>query len=377
MPNADQYGDKGADTFGHIDQAMETFKIDTLMKLGLGQIHKPIHAKLCNEPIGYYGKMLEASVGKDTMTGHLEMMGLYLDEPFITFTNGFPDELIKELENKSGHTVIGNIASSGTEILEKLGPIETSSKSKKMIVYTSADSVLQICGNEEIMGLNELYQCCQIAREITMKPEWKVGRVIARPYIIRDGKYIRTSNRKDFALKPPSKTCLDVLKENHLDVIGIGKISDIFNTEGITESLHSDSSVHGMEQTIEMTNRSFTGLCFTNLVDFDAKWGHRRNPIGYGKELEAFDKKLKILINKLNDDDLLIISADHGNDPCHTGTDHTKEMVPLMIYSSSFKESKQLEDQPNFATIGATILDNFNLSMPENSIGTSILAQLI
>lgn len=378
MPNAKEYGDEGADTFGHIDLIMNPFHIDTMMKLGLGQLHPTIHAKIDSEPAGYYGRMFEASVGKDTITGHWEMMGIYLDKPFITFTEtGFPVELIKELEKQTGHEIIGNKAASGTEILKELAPQETMSHSKKMIVYTSADSVLQICGNEEIMGLDELYRCCQIARELTMRPEWKVGRVIARPYIIQNGQYIRTSNRKDYALRPPHKTCLDVLKKNKLDVIGIGKISDIFNGQGISESLHSDSSIHGMQQTIELTKKDFTGLCFCNLVDFDAKWGHRRDPIGYGKELEAFDKNLKTLINQLAQNDLLIVTADHGNDPTHKGSDHTKEIVPLMIYSKRFKESKQLEDQNNFATIGATILDNFGFSMPNNSIGTSILSQLL
>lgn len=378
MPNAKEYDDEGADTFGHIDQVMNPFHIDTMMKLGLGQLHPTIHAKINPKPMGYFGKMFEASVGKDTITGHWEMMGIYLDKPFITFTEtGFPAQLIQELEKQTGHEILGNKAASGTEILKELAPQETISQSKKMIVYTSADSVLQICGNEEIMGLDELYRCCQIARNLTMRPEWKVGRVIARPYIIRNGQYIRTSNRKDYALKPPFKTCLDVLKENKLDVISIGKISDIFNGQGISKNLHSESSIHGMQQTIELSNKDFTGLCFCNLVDFDAKWGHRRNPIGYGKELESFDKNLKALIKQLSQNDLLIVTADHGNDPTHKGSDHTKEVVPLMIYSKRFKESKRLENQNNFATVGATILDNFGLSMPDNAIGTSILSQLL
>lgn len=378
MPNAKEYDDEGADTFGHIDQVMNPFHIDTMMKLGLGQLHPTIHAKINPKPMGYFGKMFEASVGKDTITGHWEMMGIYLDKPFITFTEtGFPAQLIQELEKQTGHEILGNKAASGTEILKELAPQETISHSKKMIVYTSADSVLQICGNEETMGLDELYRCCQIARNLTMRPEWKVGRVIARPYIIRNGQYIRTSNRKDYALKPPFKTCLDVLKENKLDVISIGKISDIFNGQGISKSLHSESSIHGMQQMIELSNKDFTGLCFCNLVDFDAKWGHRRNPIGYGKELESFDKNLKALIKQLSQNDLLIITADHGNDPTHKGSDHTKEVVPLMIYSKRFKESKRLENQNNFATVGATILDNFGLSKPDNAIGTSILSQLL
>lgn len=285
--------------------------------------------------------------------------------------------MIHELEKQTGHIVIGNKAASGTEILNELAAQEIQSNAKKMIVYTSADSVLQICGNEEIMGLDELYRCCQIARDITMKPEWKVGRVIARPYIERDGQYIRTSHRHDYALSPFNKTVLDLLKENQKDVIAIGKIEDIFNGNGITQSYHSNSSIHGMEQTLEVMKKDFTGLCFVNLVDFDAKWGHRRNPVGYGKELEAFDCKLELVLNELKEDDLLIICADHGNDPTHTGSDHTKEMVPLMMYSPSMKESSPLEIQDSFGTIGMTILENFEIPKLSFHIGHSILKNLV
>lgn len=378
MYNAKEYGDEGTNTFAHIDENMDPFVIPNLMKLGLGQIQKPVHAIINENPIGYYGKMNELSVGKDTMTGHWEMMGLHITEPFITFTeNGFPEELIHELEKQTGHIVIGNKAASGTEILNELAAQEIQSNAKKMIVYTSADSVLQICGNEEIMGLDELYRCCQIARDITMKPEWKVGRVIARPYIERDGQYIRTSHRHDYALSPFNKTVLDLLKENQKDVIAIGKIEDIFNGNGITQSYHSNSSIHGMEQTLEVIKKDFTGLCFVNLVDFDAKWGHRRNPVGYGKELEAFDCKLELVLNELKEDDLLIICADHGNDPTHTGSDHTKEMVPLMMYSPSMKESSPLEIQDSFGTIGMTILENFEIPKLSFHIGHSILKNLV
>lgn len=378
MYNAKEYGDEGTNTFAHIDENMNPFIIPNLMKLGLGQIQKPVHAIINENPIGYYGKMNELSVGKDTMTGHWEMMGLHITEPFITFTeNGFPEELIHELEKQTGHIVIGNKAASGTEILNELAAQEIQSNAKKMIVYTSADSVLQICGNEEIMGLDELYRCCQIARDITMKPEWKVGRVIARPYIERDGQYIRTSHRHDYALSPFNKTVLDLLKENQKDVIAIGKIEDIFNGNGITQSYHSNSSIHGMEQTLEVMKKDFTGLCFVNLVDFDAKWGHRRNPVGYGKELEAFDCKLELVLNELKEDDLLIICADHGNDPTHTGSDHTKEMVPLMMYSPSMKESSPLEIQDSFGTIGMTILENFEIPKLSFHIGHSILKNLV
>ena len=246
-----------------------------------------------------------------------------------------------------------------------------------MIVYTSADSVLQICGHEDTFGLEELYHCCEIARELTMKDEWKVGRVIARPYVgLKKGLFTRTPNRHDYALKPYGKTAMDALKEAGYDVISVGKIQDIFDGEGITESHKSKSSVHGMEQTIEIADQDFTGLCYVNLVDFDALWGHRRDPIGYGQELEKFDEKLGQLLTKLKEDDLLIITADHGNDPTHTGTDHTKESVPFLAYSPSFVGCGELEDQQTFAVIGATIADNFGVKMPEGTIGTSMLEVL-
>lgn len=271
--------------------------------------------------------------------------------------------------------MIGNKSASGTEILEELGEEEIATG--HMIVYTSADSVLQICGNEETFGLKELYRCCEIAREITMKDEWKVGRVIARPYVgKKKGEFVRTSNRHDYALKPYGRTALNALKDAGYDVISVGKIRDIFDGEGITESNKSKSSVHGMEQTIEIAERDFTGLCFVNLVDFDALWGHRRNVKGYAAELERFDVKLGELLKVLREDDLLIITADHGNDPTYKGTDHTREQVMFVAYSPSMKGSGKLEDQDTFAVIGATIADNFGVQMPEGTIGTSLLAEL-
>ncbi len=237
--------------------------------------------------------------------------------------------------------------------------------------------MLQICGNEETFGLEELYRCCEIARELTIRDEWKVGRVIARPYVgKKKGQFKRTSNRHDYALKPYGRTALDALKAAGYNVISVGKIRDIFDGQGITESNKSKSSVHGMEQTIEIADRDFTGLCFVNLVDFDALWGHRRDPMGYGRELERFDEKLGLLLEKLKEDDLVLITADHGNDPTHTGTDHTKEMVPLLAYSPSMAGCGRLPDQPTFAVIGATITDNFQVDMPEGTIGASILTEL-
>ena len=307
------------------------------------------------------------------MTGHWEMMGLYITKPFKTFTDtGFPSELIAALEKQTGRKIIGNKSCSGTVILDELGEEEINEG--HLIVYTSADSVLQICGNEETMGLDTLYHYCEIARELTMRDEWKVGRVIARPYVGKKrGEFVRTSNRHDYALKPFGRTALNALKDAGLDVISVGKIFDIFDGEGLTESNKSKSSVHGMEQTIDIVKRNFKGLCFTNLVDFDALWGHRRNPIGYGEEVERFDKKLGELLEVLREDDLVILTADHGNDPTYIGTDHTREKVPFIAYSPSMRQGGNLPEQQTFAVIGATIADNFGVEMPEGTIGHSIL----
>ena len=377
MPDSEKFGDVGVDTFGHILDKMGSLEIPNLKKLGMLNLHPAGNMQGVEKPIGRYMRVGEASNGKDTMTGHWEMMGIKTEKPFKTFTDtGFPPELIAELEKRCGKRVIGNKSASGTEIIEELGEEEIHTGA--MIVYTSADSVLQICGNEETFDLQNLYRCCEIARKITMRDEWKVGRVIARPYVGKKrGEFVRTSNRHDYAVKPTGRTALNVLKDAGFDVISIGKINDIFVGEGITEAQKSKSSVHGMEQTIAMTQRDFTGLCFVNLVDFDALWGHRRNPVGYAQEIERFDKKLGELLPLLRKEDLLILTADHGNDPTHTGTDHTRERVPFLAYSPSMQEGRRLEEKPTFAVIGASVLDNFDLTMPENTIGTSILPELI
>lgn len=377
MDDAEKYADIGVNTLGHIAESVDRLNIPNLQKLGIANLCRLKNIEPVAKPLGYYGELKETSVGKDTMTGHWEMMGLNIDKPFQTFTEtGFPKELIDELEKRFGHKIVGNKSASGTEILDEYGEHEIATGD--VIVYTSADSVLQICGNEETMGLETLYKYCEIARELTMRDEWKVGRVIARPYVGRKkGEFKRTSNRHDYALKPYGRTTLNVLKDSNFDVISVGKINDIFDGEGITESNKSKSSVHGMEQTIEIADRDFKGLCFVNLVDFDALWGHRRNPKGYAEELEKFDLNLGVLLGKLREDDLLIITADHGNDPTYTGTDHTRERVPFLAYSPSMKESGKLETADTFAVIGATIADNFEVEMPENTIGTSILEKLI
>ena len=376
MADSARFDDAGADTLGHISETVEHLDIPNLQRLGLANLKALKQVKPAEHPEGYFMAMNEASNGKDTMTGHWEMMGIRTDKPFITFTeHGFPKELIDELEKRCGRKIIGNKAASGTEILEELGEQEVNEG--KLIVYTSADSVLQICGNEETMGLETLYHYCEIARELTMRDEWRVGRVIARPYVGKKrGEFKRTSNRHDYALKPTGPTALNALKDAGYDVISVGKINDIFVGEGITESNHSDSSVHGMQQTIDIAKRDLKGLCFTNLVDFDALWGHRRNPVGYGEEIEKFDKKLGELLPLLREDDLLILTADHGNDPTYKGTDHTREQVPFIAYSPSDTESGKLDTSDTFAVIGATIADTFGVRMPEGTIGTSMLDQI-
>ena len=376
VEDSPEYGDVGVDTLGHIAREVPGLKIPNLKKLGMVNLHPLEGMEPAEHPLGRYMRLKERSRGKDTMTGHWEMMGLLVTTPFQTFTShGFPKELIDELEKRTGRKIIGNKSASGTEILDELAEEEI--REGHLIVYTSADSVLQICGNEETMGLDNLYHYCEIARELTMKDEWRVGRVIARPYVgKKKGEFKRTSNRHDYALKPTGRTALNALKDAGLDVIGVGKINDIFCGEGITQTYHSDSSVHGMQQTIDICKKDFHGLCFVNLVDFDALWGHRRNPEGYGREIEKFDSGLGTLMNELREDDLLILTADHGNDPTYTGTDHTREYVPFIAYSKKMKETGAIENQDTFAVIGASVAENFGVQMPQDTIGKSILREL-
>ena len=376
MPDSPSFGDEGVDPLGHILDRMGTLDIPNLQKLGLLNLHTAGNMTGVEAPLGRYLRMGETSNGKDTMTGHWEMMGIKTLKPFITFTDtGFPPELIEELEKRCGKKVIGNKSASGTEIIEELGEEEIATGA--MIVYTSADSVLQICGNEETFDLDNLYRCCEIAREITMKDEWRVGRIIARPYVgKKKGEFKRTSNRHDYALKPSGATVLNALQDAGLDVIGVGKIHDIFCGEGITKTHHSDSSVHGMEQTLAICEEDFHGLCFVNLVDFDALWGHRRNVEGYAKEIEKFDKNLGLFLERMREDDLLILTADHGNDPTYTGTDHTREYVPFLAYSKKMAKGGPLANEDTFAVIGASIAENFGVFMPEGTIGNSILNKL-
>ena len=374
-PDANEFGDVGSDTLGNIARYMKGLNLPNLEKMGLGNIHQVEGVSAKQHHHFAYGRMQEASASKDTMTGHWELMGLYIDSPFLTFTDtGFPQELLDELTRRTGHEIIGNISASGTEIIKELG--ERHMETGEMIVYTSADSVLQIAAHEETFGLEELYRVCEIAREITMKPEWKVGRVIARPFVGKNANsFTRTANRHDYALKPFGLTALDHLKEGGFDVISVGKIVDIFDSQGITEYHRTKSNEDGMNQTINLMAKDFTGLMFTNLVDFDALWGHRRNPQGYGEGLEAFDVQLGHLMKTIQDNDLLVVTADHGNDPTFKGTDHTREYVPLLIYSPKINGSIDLGTRETFADLGQTICENFNVK--PTSSGKSFLDLLV
>jgi len=373
LPDAKAFGDEGANTIKHIGEAAGPIYLPHMEQLGYGHITEINGVKPVDTVIGYHTKMNEISNGKDTMTGHWELMGLKIVDPFITFTEtGFPKELIDLLEEKTGRKIVGNKSSSGTVILDEYG--EHQLETGDLIVYTSADSVLQIAAHEEKIGLDELYKACEIARELTMREEWKVGRVIARPFLgDKKGSFLRTPNRHDYALKPFAKTALVHLKENGFDVVGFGKINDIYDSEGITETYKQKSNHHGMENFINYMDKDFTGLAYLNLVDFDALYGHRRNPKGYKEALEEFDIQLGDLMNKMNDDDLLIITADHGNDPTFPGSDHTREYVPMLAYNKKLKGGK-LPILESFADIGATISDNFDV--PKAEYGESFLKDL-
>jgi phosphopentomutase len=367
--DAKKWGDEGASTLGHILQ-YNPIDYPNLEKMGFLNL---VNYKDIKNTDSYYTKAHPKANGKDTLTGHLEMMGIRTLVPFKTFTNtGFPDELIRELEKRWGRKIIGNKNASGTEIIKELG--EEQMKTGAMIVYTSADSVLQVAAHEDIIPLKELYKDCKIARELTTRDEWKVGRIIARPYIGNPGNFTRTSNRHDYALDPASDTVLDNLKNEGYDVIALGKISDIFNGCGITKSSKTSDNLDGILKIIDTEKEDFKGLCFANLNDFDSKYGHRRNIKGYAEAIKQFDNYLPIIKSNLRDNDLLIITADHGNDPSYKGTDHTRENTPILVYSKSFKDPKHLKELDCFSDIGATIADNFYIKMPV--VGKSFLGKL-
>ncbi len=372
LPDAANYGDVGSHTLGHIAERVPALSLPNMRKLGLANIAPISDWRLEPSPVGYHGKMAEVSVGKDTMTGHWELMGLRIDTPFRTFPDGFPQALLAQFEEATGRSVIGNKPASGTEILDELG--EEQMKTGAWIVYTSADSVFQLAAHEEVIPLEELYDACRIARRLTLADEYAVGRVIARPYIGKPGAFKRTANRHDYAVKPPQPTVLNALKQAGREVVAVGKINDIFSGEGITAAYPTKSNEDGIAVTIREMNKDFKGLLFTNLVDFDSLYGHRRDPEGYGRALEVFDRALPELMAATGKDDLLIITADHGNDPVHAGTDHTREYVPLLVYSPSFAGSGQLETRPSFADLAATIADNFGVSFATH--GNSFLKLL-
>ena len=371
-PDADKFGDVGSDTLGHIAEEMNGLNMPVMGSFGLSNIRQLKGIEPVDAPKAYYGMMQEASVGKDTMTGHWEIMGLNIDKPFKVYPEGFPQSLIDELEEKTGRKVLCNKPYSGTQVLEDYGKehMETGA----IIVYTSADPVLQIAAHEEIIPLEELYKICEIAREITLKPEYLVGRVIARPFVGEPGNFTRTANRHDYALSPFGRTTMNELKDAGFEVIALGKISDIYNGEGVTEAIRTKNNTDGMDQLNKVVRRDFKGLSFLNLVDFDANYGHRRDPIGYGEALEEFDRRLPEVLEALDEDDLLIITADHGNDPTFPGTDHTREYVPLIVYSPRFKVGSQLPLRQTFADIAATVAENFGIKAPE--FGTSFLVDL-
>jgi len=371
QPDSPLFGDAGVNTLGNIALAVP-LRLPNLQRLGLGNIAPLKGIPAADKPLAYYGKMREVSAGKDTMTGHWELMGLHVTVPFKTYPDGFPPELIRRFEQETGRRVLGNKPASGTEILAELG--EEQMRTGAWIVYTSADSVFQIAAHEEAIPLEELYRACEIARRLTSEEEYAVGRVIARPYTGRPGSFVRTANRRDYAVKPPGKTVMNQLEEAGLDCIAIGKINDIYSGEGVTEAVPTKSNADGIAKTVEILRREFRGLAFTNLVDFDSLYGHRRDPQGYASALEQFDRGLPDIMACIGENDLLIITADHGNDPTHTGTDHTREYVPLIVYNPRFSSPGPLGIRETFADLGQTIADNFGL--PGTGNGASFLPQL-
>lgn len=370
--DAAEYNDVGAHTLGNIARFFKGIKLPNLSKLGLGNIEVLEGVLPVDTPQAFYTKMQEVSVGKDTLTGHWELMGLKIDTPFKTYAEGFPEELLSALSERIGRDIIGNKPASGTAIIDELG--EEHMETGAIIVYTSSDSVLQIAAHERVVPLDELYKICEIARELTMNDRFLVGRVIARPFIGEVGTFTRTTNRHDYAVKPYEKTVLDSLKEADYDVIALGKITDIFVGEGITSSVRTVSNDDGVEKLLAAIETDFTGLCFLNLVDFDAVYGHRRDPLGYGNALIQFDKQLETILPALAPDDLLIITADHGNDPTFHGTDHTREYVPLLVFHQGIQVGTEIPLRETFADVGATIAANFKVTLPEN--GTSFLENI-
>lgn len=363
LPDSEKFGDVNVNTLGNIVKNYKDIKLPNMLKLGLGNIDGIDSLEGVESPIGAFGRASEVSKGKDTTTGHWEMTGVLVETPFKTYENGFPKEIIDEFERKTNRKVIGNKPASGTAILDELG--EQQMKTGEVIVYTSADSVFQIAAHEEIIPLDELYKMCEIAREIMMGDN-AVARIIARPFVGQPGEFERTSNRRDYSLSPFEDTVLDNIKNSNLDVIGVGKIEDIFNKQGITEAIHTKDNMDGVDQTINYMKKENNGLIFTNLVDFDSKYGHRRDVKGYKEALEEFDARIPEILENMEDDDILIINSDHGNDPTYKGTDHTREYIPMLICGKNVKNGLNLGTRSSFADIGATVADLLNVKMPKH-----------
>ncbi len=363
LPDSEKFGDVNVNTLGNIVKNYKDIKLPNMLKLGLGNIDGIDSLEGVKSPIGAFGRASEVSKGKDTTTGHWEMTGVLVETPFKTYENGFPKEIIDEFERKTNRKVIGNKPASGTAILDELG--EQQMKTGEVIVYTSADSVFQIAAHEEIIPLDELYKMCEIAREIMMGDN-AVARIIARPFVGQPGAFERTSNRRDYSLSPFEDTVLDNIKNSNLDVIGVGKIEDIFNKQGITEAIHTKDNMDGVDQTINYMKKENNGLIFTNLVDFDSKYGHRRDVKGYKEALEEFDARIPEILENMEDDDILIINSDHGNDPTYKGTDHTREYIPMLICGKNVKSGFNLGTRSSFADIGATVADLLNVKMPKH-----------
>lgn len=372
LPDAEAFGDKGVNTLKSIATETGEFKIPNLVNLGLGHIEGVDYIEKTENPIGAYGRSLEASNGKDTTTGHWEIAGLYIEHPFKTYPDGFPSTIIDAFEAKIGRKILCNKPASGTVVLDELGELHM--KTGQPIVYTSADSVFQIAAHEDIIPLDELYQMCQIARDMLVGED-QVARVIARPFVGEPGNFQRTSNRRDYSIKPFDKTVLDYAKEAGLDVKAVGKIVDIYDGEGITEDVHTKDNMDGVDQTLNYMKTPFKGILFTNLVDFDAKFGHRRDIAGYRRAIEEVDARLPELMSAMNEKDLLILLADHGNDPGYVGSDHTREYIPLLIYGQKVKAGVNIGTRKTFADVAATVSDI--LGIPSTPYGISFKDEIL
>lgn len=371
LPDAEQYGDTGANTLGNIAQAVGGLQLPTMTKMGLGNII-PLRGVPAQEtPIAAFGKLAEYSAGKDTTTGHWEIAGILLDQPFPTYPGGFPTALIAQYEQLIGRKTLGNVAASGTEIIEQLGQrhLETGYP----IVYTSADSVFQIAAHEAIIPIEQLYNFCQIARDL-LTGEHAVGRVIARPFVGQPGSFQRTERRHDYSLVPPHATLLDLICAKNLEVMAVGKIKDIFAQQGVSQHKPAKNNGEGLDKTLEFLSQGQAGLIFTNLVDFDMVYGHRNNAQGYATALQEFDARLPEIMACLQPTDLLMISADHGCDPTTQGTDHTREYIPLLVYGAPIKGGVNVGIRPTFADLGATVAEALGLQLP---VGTSFLQAML